>query len=222
MLQATRTHWGPQTEGTMADVWPMIHAERASCADLFDSLPTERWTGTTLCPEWSVREMAGHIIASAEMTGPKFFGSLAKAGFSFDKMVDADARRISAADPSTFGARLRDHGMGTNHPPGPVPAMLGEVVVHGEDMRRPLGLPRAYPEATLVAVAEFYQGSSLIVGAKKRIAGLGLVATDADWSLGHGPEITGPLLSIILAMTGRPAGLTDLEGDGLATLAGRM
>ena len=206
----------------MADVWPMIRAERTSCADLFDSLTADQWSSATLCPEWAVREMAGHIIASAEMTGPRFFVALAKAGFRFDKMVDVDARRIGADDPSTFGPRLRDHGMATNHPPGPVPAMLGEVVVHGEDIRRPLGLSRAYPETTLVAVAEFYQGSSLIVGGKKRIAGLGLVATDADWSWGHGPEITGPLLSIILAMTGRPAGLMDLEGDGLATLAGRL
>ncbi len=99
--------------------------------------------------------------------------------------------------------------------------MVGESVVHGEDIRRPLGIGRLYPIATLVRVANFYQGSNLIIGAKKGIAGLTLRATDAEWSTGTGPEVTGPMLSLVLAMTGREAGLDDLAGNGLATLAGR-
>ncbi|MDP9073426.1 MAG: maleylpyruvate isomerase family mycothiol-dependent enzyme [Actinomycetota bacterium] len=70
-------------------------------------------------------------------------------------------------------------------------------------------------------LANFYQGSNLIIGAKKGIAGLTLRATDAEWSTGTGPEVTGPMLSLVLAMTGREAGLDDLAGNGLATLAGR-
>jgi len=41
--------------------------------------------------------------------------------------------------------------------------MLGEAVVHGEDIRRPLGLSREIPEETLVAVADFYKGSNLLI-----------------------------------------------------------
>lgn len=35
-------------------------------------------------------------------------------------------------------------------------------------------------------------------------------------------EVAGPLASIILAITGRRAGVDDLSGDGVATLRGRL
>jgi hypothetical protein len=70
-------------------------------------------------------------------------------------------------------------------------------------------------------VADFYKGSNLIIGAKRRIDGVTLRATDADWSHGSGPEVSGPLLSLLMAMTGRKEALDDLSGDGVATLRGR-
>jgi hypothetical protein len=39
---------------------------------------------------------------------------------------------------------------------------------------------------------------------------LGIAAT--------GPEVSGPILSLVMAMTGRTAVLADLTGDGVATL----
>jgi hypothetical protein len=74
----------------------------------------------------------------------------------------------------------------------------------------------------MVRSADFYRGSNLLIGAKRRSEGLTLRATDVDWSAGTGPEVSGPLTSIILAITGRRAGLTDLSGDGLATLTARV
>jgi len=70
-------------------------------------------------------------------------------------------------------------------------------------------------------VADFYAGSNLIIGAKRRIDGLTLRATDATWSHGSGPEVSGPALSLVMAMTGRKAALDDLSGDGVATLRTR-
>ena len=67
-------------------------------------------------------------------------------------------------------------------------------------------------------MASFYQGSNLLIGSKRRIAGVTLRATDADWSHGTGPEVSGPVLSLVMAMTGRTAVLADLTGDGVATL----
>jgi hypothetical protein len=54
------------------------------------------------------------------------------------------------------------------------------------------------------------------------VAGLTLRAVDADWSAGTGPEVAGPMLSLLLAITGRPAGLADLTGDGVRTLSSRL
>jgi uncharacterized protein (TIGR03083 family) len=102
-----------------------------------------------------------------------------------------------------------------------VDSWLGEAVIHGEDIRRPLGISHVYAPAALTRVADFYKKSNLIVGAKKRIAGVTLRATDADWTHGSGPEVAGPLVALILAMTGRTAVLEDLEGGGVDLLRGR-
>jgi hypothetical protein len=94
-------------------------------------------------------------------------------------------------------------------------------VIHAEDSRRALGIAHEYPIDDVVAVADFYKGSNLIVGAKKRIAGLKLHATDVDWSTGDGPEVSGPILSLVMAMTGRKEVLGDLSGPGVETLRSR-
>jgi len=74
----------------------------------------------------------------------------------------------------------------------------------------------------LTRVADFYKGSNLLIGAKNRIAGLTMTATDTDWSTGSGPEVRGPMLSLVMAMTGRSAALADLSGEGLDTLRARI
>jgi uncharacterized protein (TIGR03083 family) len=109
----------------------------------------------------------------------------------------------------------------TKRPPGPIDTMMGEVVIHSEDIRRALGVAHEYPTDAVVRVAGFYKGSNLLIGAKKRIAGLRLTATDAEWSTGEGPEVSGPVLSLVLAMTGRSAAFDDLSGDGVATMRSR-
>jgi uncharacterized protein (TIGR03083 family) len=99
--------------------------------------------------------------------------------------------------------------------------MLGETVIHAEDIRRTLGIPHDYPTDDLVRVADFFKGSNLIIGAKRRVAGLTLQATDTHWSHGTGPTVSGPMLSLVMAMTGRKGVLPDLTGDGVATLQQR-
>jgi hypothetical protein len=100
-------------------------------------------------------------------------------------------------------------------------AMLGEIVVHGDDIRRPLGLVHHSPETALIAVANSWKNSNLLIGSKRRITGVQLRATDVDWVHGTGPEVVGPLQSLILAMTGRKQSHPDLTGDGLTILASR-
>lgn len=205
----------------MSDDWPKIQAEREACADLFESLTPEQWSSDTWCKGWTVRDVAGHLIASTEQSPAVFFSRLAKAGFSFNKMVATDAKRYGSGDLSNLAALMRAGALRRSHPPGPLTAMLGEAVVHGEDIRRPLGVSREIPEETLVTVANFYKGSNLLIGAKRRISGLRLEATDASWTNGDGPEVSGPLVSLVLAMTGRRGAYADLSGGGVATLAAR-
>jgi uncharacterized protein (TIGR03083 family) len=155
------------------------------------------------------------------MTPPRFFVKMAAAGFRFNDMTAKGVAAEATADPADGLANFRSHLKDTTAPPGPAEAMLGEAVIHSADIRRPLGIAHEYPEEALNRVADFFRASNLIVGAKQRIDGLTLRATDTGWSTGSGPEVTGPHLSLILAMTGRSAALSDLGGEGVATLKSR-
>ena len=201
---------------------PLIHAEReALIADVQD-LDEAAWATGSLCNQWTVREVLGHMTATAKMTPPKFFAGLAGAGFNFNNMTAKDVRRETSGTPAEGLAEFSRLKGATTHPPGPVEAMVGEAIIHSEDIRRPLGITRKYPTDAVVRVADFYKNSNLIVGAKNRIAGLTLQATDAEWANGSGPEVSGPVLSLVLAMTGRAAALDDLTGDGVETLRARF
>jgi uncharacterized protein (TIGR03083 family) len=105
-----------------------------------------------------------------------------------------------------------------------IPAKEGLVdhVVHQQDIRRPLGMPRQVPEDRLVAVFDAAPGIGGFFGAKKRGADLKLVATDVDWTHGDGPEVRGAGEAILLGLSGRPIVLDELEGDGVETLRGRV
>ena len=55
-----------------------------------------------------------------------------------------------------------------------------------------------------------------------RAHGLRLVASDAAWRAGSGPEVSGPVEALATAVTGRPAALCDLTGNGVTHLADRI
>lgn len=205
-----------------SDPWPFIHAERQALAADLEALSEEQWATPSLCAQWSVRDALAHMTATAKMTTPRFMGKFVSSGFRFDAMSAKDVAAERGDSGSGVLAAFRAQVGATTHPPGPVDAMVGEVVVHGEDIRRPLGIAHAYQPEGLKRAADFYRGANLLVGSKRRSEGLTLRATDVEWSAGSGPEVSGPLASIILAITGRRAGLDDLSGEGLATLRARM
>jgi uncharacterized protein (TIGR03083 family) len=162
------------------------------------------------------------MIAAADTNPGKWFVKFAGSGFRFNTLVNKDIAVISAGGPQQTLARFNAVRDSNGHPPGPVDSWLGETLVHAEDIRRPLGIAHEYPLDAVTRVADFYTTSNLLIGAKKRSAGLTLRATDTDWSTGSGPEVSGPAVSIMLAMTGRTPALDDLKGDGLDTLRSRM
>ena len=205
-----------------AETWGYIHTQRSQLADTWEGFSDGEWTASSWCEGWTVQEVAGHVLAAAEQTPPNFYKEMLQAGFRFNVFVDRAARRLAAVGPDELVRRLRARTTTTNHPPAPVIAMLGEIVVHGEDIRRPLGEDgHQVPGAALVALADSWKKSNLLIGAKRRIAGVRLRATDADWSWGVGPEVSGPMLALVLAMAGRKGSHAELTGEGVAVLAGR-
>jgi uncharacterized protein (TIGR03083 family) len=205
----------------MDDIWSVIATERGALADDLAGIDAAAWDTPSLCAGWTVRDVTAHMIATAEMTPPKFVAKMVRNGFSFQRMTARDIAANRGGSPAAELKHLRGVKDRRTSPPGPKPSWLGETIVHGEDVRRPLGLARAYPVDAVVTAADFYQGSNLLIGAKSRIAGLALRATDANWSHGTGPTVEGPMLSLLLAMTGRRAALDDLTGEGVETLRQR-
>jgi uncharacterized protein (TIGR03083 family) len=205
----------------MDQIWPSIHEERRALAKNLADLEPSHWSTPSLCPGWTVEDVLAHLTATAKKSSADFFLGLASTGFRFNAMTAKDVSRekgsSGAATLENFNSVLGT----TRHPPGPLMAMLGEQVVHGEDIRRPLGILRKYSEDSLTQVADFFKGSNLLLGGKKRVTGLALRATDADWSSGDGPEVEGPMVSLVLMIAGRKAALDDLAGDGMAMLRTR-
>jgi len=202
-------------------VWDVIHSERKSLADDLARLSSNQWTTPSLCSGWTVRDVLAHMTATARMTPPAFFGKMLMSGFSFSKMASSDIEAQKGATPDETLARFAAEVNSSSHPPGPNDSWLGETLVHSEDIRKPLGIAHAYPTAAAVQVADFYKGSNLLIGAKSRIEGLTLRATDASWQHGEGPEVSGPIMSLVVAMTGRKAAVRDLSGAGVPTLEAR-
>jgi uncharacterized protein (TIGR03083 family) len=205
----------------MADLMPMVHAERASLGEFLDTLTPAQWSAPTWCDKWSVQEVVAHLTAAGNITAGHFFAGFVKTGFSFDKFVDGDLRNYSTGTPAEVKARYDAIITSNRKPPGPAYVALGEVMVHGEDIRRSQGARGEHPAEHLVTLAELYKKTGAPLRAKKRIAGLKLIATDVDWSTGDGPEVEGPCMSLILGMVGRTGALADCSGPGVDTLRSR-
>lgn len=204
-----------------SDIWPVIHTERKALATDLQALDAEQWQVASLCSQWTVRDVTAHMTATAKITPPAFFTKLAMSGFNFGRLQDKDIAAEKGASTADTLARFDAVVNSEKHPPGPIDSWLGEAILHSEDIRRPLAIQHEYPKDALVRLADFYKGSNLVVGTKKRIEGLTLRSTDADWSHGSGPEVSGPIMLLVMAMTGRKTALDDLTGDGVATLRAR-
>ena len=203
------------------DIWPVVHDERKALAADLAGLRDEQWETRSLCEAWTVRDVLAHMTATAHITPASFFPKLVGSGFSFDRMQAKDIARQRGAAPADTLQHFEAIISSRKRPPGPPLTMMGETLVHSEDIRRALGISHAYPTEWLVRVADFFKGSNLILGTKKRIAGVSLRATDAEWAHGTGPEASGTILSLVMAMTGRTAALTQLAGPGVEILRTR-
>ncbi|OJF10344.1 maleylpyruvate isomerase family mycothiol-dependent enzyme [Couchioplanes caeruleus] len=204
------------------DTWQMIRTERAALVEALAALPAPAWDRPSLCAGWTVRDVVAHMIATASMTPPRFFAKLIGSGFRFDAMVRKDIAAVTTGrSHADLVEALRARIDARTGPPGPTLSWLGETIVHGEDVFRALGGYRDHPIAHLIEVADFYKGSDLLIGAKSRIAGVTLTATDTDWRHGTGPQATGTMIALVMAMTGRSTALDDLTGDGVDVLRTR-
>ena len=202
-------------------MWATIGAERGALAEDLADLSDDRWATQSLCPDWTVQDVLAHMTSTAHITPLAFLLGLAGSGFNFEKFSRKGIERWRGDSPAQALQSFRDVQDSRKHPPGPSTTWLGEAIVHAEDIRRPLGIRHDYPSDAVRQVLDFYKGSNALIGTKRRIDGVTLSATDADWTHGSGPDARGPMLSLLLAGTGRKMALDDLTGEGVAVLRSR-
>ena len=198
----------------MTDLTALIRTERLAFVDLLESLSDDQWHTQSLCSAWTVEAVAAHL-AWAPVAGPGEMGLAAvRAGFSMNRLIADSAVRWSGRGRAAILAQLRDNAESGARPTGiPRVAALTDVVVHGLDVRVPLGIHRDLDPEAFGLVADFALGSrwpmTISVGgsARKRLRGTRLVATDADWAWGEGTEVREPMEAILLRLHGREAAL---------------
>lgn len=203
-------------------IWPTVHAERAALLADVAGFRDAEWETPSLCADWTVAQVMAHLLSLATMTPVRFVTRFAAARFDFDRYAATQITLESVDGPGAVVTAFRAAENRRTAPPGPKASWLGEAFVHGEDIRRPLGLHRTYPPAEVARAVAFYAGSNALIGGRSRVAGVTLVATDTAFTVGSGPAVEGPAISLLLATSGRPVALPELSGPGVATLSERM
>lgn len=201
--------------------WSLIHVERAALAADLAGLDDQRWDTWSLCDGLTVREVLAHLTSGAGLNPVRWMAGVIRCRFDFDQQVAMRLAEQMGDTPADTLARFRQVLTNTTKPIPSTMAMLGETIVHGEDIRRPLGIERDYPIPVLTALADYYQGSDLPVRSKTRVRGLRLTATDGRFGAGDGPRVSGTTMALVMAMAGRIDYVDELDGDGVAVLRER-
>ena len=202
--------------------WALIRAERTRLAEDLAALRPAQWSAPTLCTDWSVDEVVAHLTAGASTGRWAWMRSIAAARF---RPEVHNARRLAehrGTTPEQTLERFRRVADSRVAPTGDLWAWLGEVVVHGSDIREPLGIKTAPDPAAVLVVAEGYARKDFAVASRTMAKGLRLVATDSSFRAGDGPTVEGTTLDLVLAMAGRPTAASRLRGDGTAALVERL
>jgi uncharacterized protein (TIGR03083 family) len=182
-------------------------------------LTPEQWDNPTLCNKWRVREVAIHTVSYDELSTAGLLGRFLKGRLSTDRINAVGVADYAGRTPEQIVAMIRaniePHGL-TGGFGGKI--ALTDGMIHQQDIRRPLGLPRTIDPERLCTALDFARFAPTIRGAW-RARGVRLVGTDLDWAHGKGPEVRGSGEALLMAMAGRQAALNDLEGPGKAKLA---
>jgi uncharacterized protein (TIGR03083 family) len=203
-------------------LWALAKAERAALAEDLAGLSAEQWRHATLCGEWDVEQVVAHLTAAASLNQWQWLRSMLGARFRPDVHNQRRLEEHRGSTPAETLDRFRAVITSTTAPSSHTPAYLGEVVVHAQDIRLPLGLARAPGVDALTPVAGFFAGRDFAVASRTHVADLQLRADDGPFATGTGPLVTGSTLALVMSMAGRVPYLAELDGPGVPTLRSRI
>lgn len=205
------------------EVFGAIADERRQLAAIFADFGPDQWSTQSLCGAWSVREVAGHLVVPLIVPMWRFGLAMAMARGNFDRANRDMARTVARTRGDRLPELLAEHADKRFTPPGHGPlAPLTDVVVHGQDILRPLGMTKPIDPERLRAVLDHSVDDADAAMRRRLDTPLRWEATDLDWSHGLGPVVCGPAISLALIMTGRTIALEDTSGDGSEMLAAAL
>lgn len=203
------------------EIWQHIHTERAALAEALSGLTEEEWDHPSLCEAWTVKDVAAHVISNPQMGWGFLPGMVVRnLGRGYNTAIRREVQRWSRTrSPETILAEFAAYAGSTRHVPVTTSVEpLVDVLVHSQDILRPLGLSHDMPPEAAVVAADRVRFHAALMGwhAARKVR---LVATDVDWVRGRGPTVEGPVQELLMLCTGRAADRTLLSGDGVAALA---
>lgn len=200
----------------------LAEQERVALLALLRTLTADQWATDSLCPGWTVRDVAVHVVSYDELTRRELLGTFVRGGLRVASVNEVALRRYADLGPQgvvdLVATCVEPRGLSSGFGGG---IALCDGTVHHQDIRRALGLTRPIDRKQLRSVLDFARTAPTLP-VRRNSRGLRLVATDIDWSSGSGPEVSGPGEAILLATAGRPQALPGLAGDGLPTLSRRV
>jgi uncharacterized protein (TIGR03083 family) len=213
----------------MTELSDLIRTERFAFADFLASLSPAELATPSLCGAWTVQEVGAHLASASGLELRALLAELVRSGFRINHASAALAVRWSQRGPEEIVRQLRVNAETDARPPGvPEVAALVDAVVHAIDVRRPLGKPREIPGEAFRRVADFgvtmRWPTTISVGgnARKRLAGVRLVADGYDWAYGDGLEVRAPGEAVLRLLNGRPVERAELTGAGADLLGSRL
>lgn len=189
---------------------------------VLDGLDASSWGRPSLCAGWTVRDLAVHLLMPYELSAPRFALGMLR-WRSFDRLADRWARgdRRSPAQVRAALATIGDRRFGV--PGAPAEAPLSHLVIHAQDVYRPLGVASpTVPDDARVVLEQLTTPPGRRAMPAGLLDGLSLSATDSAWREGEGAPVRGPGTALLSALMGRTPALGDLEGDGVPELRRRL
>lgn len=184
-------------------------------------LGEREWAHPSWCPGWDVRDVVAHLMMPYELGVAGVIGRMFTSRFSFDRLALKWARSDRRTPTRLLRALAATNVVAFTVPGAGPLAPLCHLSIHAQDIRGPLGIKTPVsPAAARQVLDDIVLGKHAVPA--QRIDGLRLEATDAQWSVGRGMNVSGPAGALMSALSGRALAVDQLAGDGCPTLRQRL
>lgn len=207
----------------MEDIWDAIIDERRKLADDLDTLTGPQWHTPSAIDGWTNHHVTAHLVWPLTTPPRTLFTHLARNFFIIERTINWVA--ATEKRPGSELTALYRKASHRRFAPGGRPEFpLAEVLIHGQDIRYPLGIAYTGPSERVNRALDFLRSGYARLGfVPKRLSlKFRFESTDTGYAAGSGPTVRGPANALLLSMCGRKIALEKLDGDGAPAFVHRV